>query len=346
MSDVLVEPRIAAPRPGLLPVRSARPCGLGFHVPERVLTNHDLESMVDTSDEWIVSHTGIRERHIASDDEACSDLAAEAARKALEGSGIDPRDIGLLVVATVTPDRVFPATAAYVQQRLGLPQSICCFDLVSGCTGFIYALAAGSAFISSGMYEHALVIGADLLSKMTNWEDRATCVLFGDGAGAAVLGPAEPGDGILSHAMSNDGSAAELLFIPAGGSRQPITPEALARGEQYIHMLGHDVFKLAVRGIPEVALEALERAHMVPEDVDLLVMHQANQRIIDAAARRFGLPPDRVVSNLDRYGNTSAASIPIALAEAEEDGRLQPGDIVLMVGFGAGFSLGACVVRW
>jgi 3-oxoacyl-[acyl-carrier-protein] synthase-3 len=345
MSQVAVCPQVVSAGRAGAQVRAARVCGLGAYVPEQVLTNRDLEQMVDTSDEWIVSHTGISQRHIARDDQACSDLAAEAASMALARSGIPRDQIELILVATVTPDHSFPATACYVQDKLGLPQCAC-FDVGTGCTGFIYGLAIGGAFVAAGLHDYVLVMAAETLSKVTDWEDRSTCVLFGDGAGAAVLGPTEPGDGLLAYHMVTDGSVADLLQLPAGGSRQPITPDALQRREQYIRMAGHDVFKLAVRGIPEVALAALDKAGLVPEDVDLLVMHQANQRIIDAAAKRFDLPPEKVVCNVDRYGNTSAASIPIALAEAEEDGRLQRGSIVLMVGFGAGFSLGACVVRW
>jgi len=326
-------------------VGGSRIVAIGSHVPEKVLTNADLEQMVDTTDEWIVSHTGIRERHIASDGEATSDLSIAAARRALEKCDIDPQQIGLVIVATVTPDEPFPATASFVQHALGL-QRCAAFDVINGCTGFIYGLALASSLIRTRQEQYVLVIAAETLSKITDWQDRSTCVLFGDGAGAAVVGPAEPGTGILAVEWSTNGSAAHLLNLPAGGSRRPITHELIDQRQHYIKMQGHEVFKLAVRGIPEISLGALHKAGLTPQDVDLLVMHQANQRIIDAAAKRFDLPPEKVAVNVDRYGNTSAASIPIALAEAEQQGRLKPGDIVLMVGFGAGFSLGAAVVEW
>jgi 3-oxoacyl-[acyl-carrier-protein] synthase-3 len=326
-------------------IRGARIAGLGAYVPEKVLTNEDLCNIVDTNDEWIVEHTGIRERRVVAEDQVTSDLAYEAARRALDDANVNAEDIGLIIVATVTPDTIFPATASIVQDKLGV-RGVNTFDLVSGCTGWIQALATGAQFIQTGCINHALVIGAETLTSITDWTDRATCVLFGDGAGAAVLSPCAPGDGLLSFAADTQGDAGRLLMIPAGGSRQRLTPELLAAHDDCIRMVGHEVFKLAVRGCPEIASQALSKAGVAPEDVDVMVMHQANIRIIDAAAKRLDIPYEHMVINLDRYGNTSAATIGLALDEYKRNTGLNPGDIVLMVGFGAGFSLASAVFRW
>ncbi|BCV24784.1 beta-ketoacyl-ACP synthase III [Gelria sp. Kuro-4] len=325
--------------------RGVKILGWGQALPERVLTNQDLERMVETSDEWIVSRTGIRERRIAAAETAASDLAVVAAREALQRAEVAPAQIDLIIVATVTPDMAFPATACLVQSALAAGRAAA-FDLEAGCSGFLYALATAREFIAGGTYDHVLVVGVDLLSKITDWQDRNTCVLFGDGAGAVVLGPAAPGQGILSTYLGCDGAGGELLCLPAGGSRQPLTPENLAAGRQYIHMNGPEVFKFAVRIMGEAAVKALERAGLELQDVTYLVPHQANLRIIDAAARRLKLPPERVLVNLDRYGNMSSASIPVALAEAADAGRFHPGDILVLVGFGAGLTWGAAAVRW
>ncbi|MDK2784859.1 MAG: 3-oxoacyl-[acyl-carrier-protein] synthase [Bacillota bacterium] len=319
--------------------------GWGKALPERVLTNHDLEQMVDTSDEWIVSRTGIRERRVAGPETAASDLALVAAREALAKAGLDPERVDLIIVATVTPDMAFPATACLVQSALAANRAAA-FDLEAGCSGFLYALAIGREFVASGTYDHVLVIGVDILSRITNWQDRNTCVLFGDGAGAVVLGPAVRGQGILSTYLGSDGSGGELLCLPAGGSRRPLAPEHMEQGLQYIHMNGPEVFKFAVRVMGEAAVKALELAGLGLDDVTYLVPHQANLRIIDAAARRLKLTSERVLVNLDRYGNMSSASIPVALAEAADAGRFRPGDILVLVGFGAGLTWGASVVRW
>jgi len=319
--------------------------GVGMHVPEKVLTNRDLEAMVDTSDEWIVSRTGIRERRIASRDQASSDLAYEASLKALERAGIAAEDLDLILVATITPDMAFPATACILQDKLGARKAAA-FDLSAACSGFIYGLAAASSFISTGMYKYVLVVGAECLSRITDYEDRNTCILFGDGAGAAVLGPVREGAGFRSFVLGADGSGGDLLKLPAGGSRLPITGEVLAQRLQYLKMAGRDVFKFAVRVMGNSADEALEKAGLSREDIDLLVPHQANMRIIQAALERLGLEPEKCAVNLDRYGNVSAASIPIALAEAVETGRVKSGDRLLLVGFGGGLTYGACVLIW
>lgn len=319
--------------------------GIGYAVPERTLTNAELEEMVDTSDEWITSRTGIKERRIAADDEATSDLSVAAARRALAAAAVSIEDIDLLILATATGDHPVPSTASIVQHRLGL-KGAAAYDLGAGCSGFVYALDQAWHSVRSGGYKRALVIGADVLSSITNWEDRSTCVLFGDGAGAAVVGPTEPEFGIAATYLGSDGSGAETLLIPAGGSRQPVTPEGLARGDHYLHMAGNEVFKFAVRIMGDAALETLRRADWTADDVDLFVPHQANVRIIDAAARRLGLADERIFINVDRYGNTSAASIPIALAEAAAQGRIRKGDRVVCVGFGAGLTWGAVALRW
>jgi 3-oxoacyl-[acyl-carrier-protein] synthase-3 len=326
-------------------VRSVGILGTGAHLPEKVLTNFDLEKMVDTSDEWIVSRTGIRERRIAANDEASSDLAVEAGRKALEAAGITPDQLDLIIVATVTPDMMFPATACLVQDRLGASKAAT-FDLSAACTGFLYGITTAAQFIANGIYRYALVIGVDCLSKITNWEDRNTCVLFGDGAGAVVLGPVEEGYGFLSFDLGADGSGGNLLLQPAGGSRIPATMESVEKKLHTISMTGGEVFKFAVRVMGNAAEEALKKAGLTKDDIDFLVPHQANIRIIDAAVKRFGLSEDKVVVNLDRYGNMSSASIPVALDEVVREGRIREGDILVLVGFGGGLTWGATVLKW
>ena len=326
---------------------SAKVLGLGSYLPERILTNAELEARreLDTSDEWIVRRTGVRERHIAADEQATSDLATQAAQACLADAGVAARDLDLIIVATVTPDMLFPATACLVQRNLEATRAAG-FDLLLGCTGFVSALATGAQFVQSDSFRHVLVIGADTLTRITDWTDRRTCVLFGDGAGAVLLGPGQPGEGLLSFVMSNNGAAADLLTQPAGGSRQRVTPEAAARHDDCVKMEGRELFRLAVEGIPRVAEDAMEGAGLGPDDIDLMVMHQANIRIIDAAAERLGFPTEKVPVTIDRHGNTSAASMPLALAELRAQGRLSPGDTILLVGFGAGFALAAAVLRW
>lgn len=319
--------------------------GMGTYVPEQVLTNFQLEEMVDTSDEWIRSRSGIRERRIAFPHQATSDLAAAAGERALEDAGISPEEVDLIIVATNTPDMFFPATACLVQEKIGA-RNAGSFDLAAGCTGFIYALAAGSQFVSAGSCRAVLVIGAENLSKITNWEDRNTCVLFGDGAGAVVLRPTGDDKCILSFKLWADGTRAHHLHMPAGGSRRPATRETVDKKLHYIHMNGREVFKFAVRIMGGAAEEVLARAGLKKSDLDFFIPHQANIRIIEAAARRLGLPMEKVLVNVDRYGNTSTASIPLALEEAVRSGRIKKGDHVVMVGFGAGLTWGAILIKW
>jgi 3-oxoacyl-[acyl-carrier-protein] synthase III len=327
------------------PLRGAGIAGVGLYVPERVLTNFDLEKMVETSDDWIFTRTGISERRIVAAEEATSDLAAAAARAALAQAGVAASDVDLVIVGTITPDMPFPAVASIVQDRIGATRAGA-FDLSAGCSGFVYGLATGAQFIQGGVYENVLVIGADVVSRILNWEDRSTCVLFGDGAGAALMRPAAPGKGLLAFDLGSDGSGAELLCVEAGGTRLPTSPETVAKMQHKVKMAGSEVFKFAVRVIEESTRRALERAGLSVADIDCFIAHQANARIIEAAARRLELPPERVFMNVDRYGNTSAASIPIALVEALAAGKVRSGDTVAFVGFGAGLSWAAAIVNW
>jgi len=320
--------------------------GTGSYLPEKILTNFDLEKMVDTTDEWIVSRTGIRERHLASPEEATSDLATEAGRAALEMAGVDPADLDLIIVATLTPDHYFPSTAGFVQRNLGAHKAAA-FDLEAACTGFIYALTVGDLFIKSGTYRKVLVIGAEVLSKFLDWEDRDTCILFGDGAGAAVLVPGDGSErGIISTHLHSDGRMAELLYTPAGVSRMPITKEAIDQKLNTVKMRGHEVFKVAVTRLSEVAVEAMEANGLGEEDIDFLVPHQANMRIIQATARKLKLPMEKVMVTVDIHGNTSAASVPLALDVAVRSKRINEGDQILLVAFGGGLTWGAALVRW
>jgi 3-oxoacyl-[acyl-carrier-protein] synthase-3 len=301
--------------------------------------------MVDTSDEWIRSRTGIRERHLAEDGETTADLAVQAARQALEVARFSPAQVELIIVATVTPDHLFPSTACLVQDMLGATRAAA-FDLSAGCTGFIYGLSVAANMLSSGAYRTALVIGAETLSSIIDWTDRATCVLFGDGAGAVVLQSGENEGGVLASSLGSDGSGGDLLWLPAGGSRIPTSQRTLDERLHFIQMKGREVFRFAVKVMREVTYEVLERAGHNLGDLTLLIPHQANQRIIEAAARSLNLPFERVYSNVEWYGNTSAASIPIAMSEAVEKGRIQSGDLVVCVGFGAGLTWGAAAIRW
>ena len=318
--------------------------GIGSALPEKIVTNVDLEKIVDTSDEWIRSRTGICERRVAADDENTSDLASRAAQAALEDAGVLVDEVDLIIVATVTPDTPMPATACYVQAKMGANRAAA-FDVAAGCTGFIYGLAVGSQFIATGLYKRVLVIGAEVLSRVLDWTDRTTCVLFGDGAGAVVLGPTDE-QGLLSLKLGSDGNTADLLDIPAGGCRQPTSAQTLAERLHCVRMNGSEVFKFAVRVMGEVTQEALDEAGVDKKELDLLIPHQANWRIIEAARKRFDMPEDRVVVNIDRYGNMSAASIPVALDEAYRSGRLKRGDVLALVGFGAGLTWGAAILRY
>lgn len=319
--------------------------GTGKYVPEKVLTNFDLEQMVETNNEWIVTRTGIRERRISSADQASSDLAYHASLEALSNAGLAAEDIDLIIVATITPDMAFPSTACVLQEKLGAKRAAA-FDLSAACSGFIYGLANAVSLIKTGMYKHILVVGAECLSKITDYTDRNTCILFGDGAGAVVLGQVPEGRGFQSFVLGADGAGGELLHIAGGGSRCPSSEESVADKKHYIHMAGSEVFKFAVRIMGSAALEALEKADMSKDDVDLLVPHQANIRIIHSALEKLNLPEEKCMINLDKYGNASAASIPIALAEAAEEGRMKEGDRVVLVGFGGGLTWGSSVLVW
>lgn len=317
--------------------------GIGSYLPERKLTNVDLESMVETSDEWIVSRTGISERRLAHPEQATSDLGLVAATRALATAGIGPEDVDLLVVGTSSPDYIFPSTAALLQDKLAL--SCAAYDVMAACTSFIHALFTATCAIESGRAKCALVVGADALTRHIDFTDRATCVLFGDGAGAVVL-QAAPESGVESVILGSDGSGADLLKIPAGGSALPATEERCREGLQYVRMNGNEVFKFAVRIIPSATSAALEASGRTVGDLTWLVPHQANQRIIATVAERLGMPKDRVFSNVATTGNTSAASIPLALDDLYTSGRLSPGDAIALVGFGAGLTWGAAIVRW
>lgn len=327
------------------PLRHAGIAGLGMCVPERAVSNEEIARRVETTDEWIASRTGIRERRVTRPEEASSDLALVACRQALEDAQIDPADLDLVLCATATGDYIWPATACVLQNALGAKRAGA-FDLSAACSGFCYGLAAATGFIQSGMMDKILVVGVDTLTKHLNWDDRSTCILFGDGAGAAVLTPCAPDEGVLSSVLRADGSGLKSVWLPAGGTRSPITAETLENGQNRLQMQGKEVYKFAVETVPDVIQEALDKACLKPCDVSLLVMHQANIRILESAAKRFGISMDRVAVNVDRYGNTSAASVPIALCESAERKRLKRGDIVVTVGFGAGLTWGANVIRW
>jgi 3-oxoacyl-[acyl-carrier-protein] synthase-3 len=319
--------------------------GTGAYAPEKVLTNHDLARIVDTSDEWIRERTGIAERRIAGDGEAASDMAFEAARRALEAAGLSARDLDMIIVGTVTGDVPLPACAALLQRKLGV-STIPAFDISAACAGFIYGLSIADQFLRTGARKRVLVVGVELLSRALNWQDRMTCVLFGDGAGAAVLAPADgDGRGVLSTQIYTDSSLADSLCIRAGGSREPLTPEALAEQRHKVFMVGSDIFKIAVKNLTSASRAALDSAGFAPSDVTWVVPHQANLRIIAQVALRLGIPLERFVLNIERYGNTSSASIPLALDEAVRDGRIKRGDTVLMSALGAGISWGSALLR-
>ncbi len=318
--------------------------GIGSTAPEKILSNLDLEKMIDTSDEWILSRTGIAERRIVEPEVATSDLAYEASIKALEDASMDPEDIDGIVVGTITPDYIFPSTACVLQSLLGANNAFA-FDVLAGCSGFIYALHVAKGLIQSGGSKNLLVVGAETVSKIMNYEDRTTCILFGDGAGAAVITTTDT-PGILSSCLGANGDGGKFLYMPAGGSRMPTSEETVKNGSHFLRMEGKEVFKEAVKALQSSTLEAIKQADITPDDIDLLIPHQANYRIIEVVRKRLELPEEKVFSNLDRYGNTSSASVPIALDEAVKSGRLKRGDTVVFSAFGAGFTWGASVVRW
>jgi 3-oxoacyl-[acyl-carrier-protein] synthase III len=312
--------------------------GLGVHVPERVLLNAELEQLVDTSDEWIVERTGIRERRVAADDEALTDVSLPAARRALEQAGGDPRSIDLVVVATVTPDMAFPSSSAIIADALGMPDAAA-YDLSAGCTGFVYAIAQAHAMVAAGLSKRALVVGGDVLSKILDWTDRSTLVLFGDGAGAVVMEPVDRG-GFLGFELGADGSGGDSLWLPGSGSRRFEDPD------RFVKMNGREVFKFATRVMVTSAEAVLQECGKSVDDIDVYVPHQANVRIIEHATRKLGIPEEKTVVNVDRYGNTSSGSIPLALADAADDGRLEPGKLVLLTGMGAGLTWGSALIEW
>jgi 3-oxoacyl-[acyl-carrier-protein] synthase-3 len=318
--------------------------GIGAYAPERVMTNDEIASKLDTSDEWIVERTGIHERRVAAPDEALSDISLPAAQAALEQAGLEAASLDLIVVATVTPDMFFPSTGAIIADRLGAKDAAA-YDLSAGCTGFVYALVQGHGMVAGGLANNALVIGGDVLSKIVDWEDRSTCVLFGDGAGAVVLERVDEG-GFLGFELGADGSGGPQLYMPAGGSRAPATAETVAGRQHFAKMNGREVFKFATRVLVDSAEKVLGECGVAVEDVDVYVPHQANVRIIDYARRKLGIPEERTVVNVDRYGNTSSGSIPLALGDAEADGRLAPGEMVLLTGMGAGLTWGSALIEW
>ena len=319
--------------------------GTGFYVPEKIMTNADLEKIVETSDEWIVERTGIKERRIAEDNQPMSDLALRAAKAALADAGVAAEDLDLIIVATLTSDRIIPSTACMIQNLLGAKHAAA-FDLSAACSGFAYAASVAAQFIETGAYKKALVIGAETLSKYINWEDRNTCVLFGDGAGAAVLGQVEEGYGILSFDLGSDGSGGDAIQIPSSGSLMPVSKESIDQKLNLIHMNGRDVFKFAVKAMGKTVKNSLAKIDIPQEKIDWLVPHQANIRIIESAAKRLSMPMDKVIVNIHKYGNMSAACIPIALAEAAAAKRFKKGDIIALSGFGAGLTWASCIIRW
>lgn len=318
--------------------------GVGSYLPEKIISNFDLEKIMDTSDEWIRTRTGIKERRVADENEATSDLATKAALNAIKDANLTPEDIDLIIVATITPDMIFPSTACLVQANIKATKATC-FDLEAACSGFIYGITVAKQFIETNAYKHVLVIGAEALSRIVDYEDRSTAILFGDGAGAVVMGAVNDG-GVLSTNLGSDGNGKDYLNIPAGGSRNPSSEYTLKNRLHYVKMAGNDVFKFAVRIMQDASVKCIESANLDIQDIDYLIPHQANMRIIEASAKRLKLNMDKVYVNLDRYGNMSAASIPVALDEAYREGKIKKGDNIVLVGFGGGLTWGASVVRW
>jgi 3-oxoacyl-[acyl-carrier-protein] synthase-3 len=326
-------------------LKRAKITALGTYVPPRVMTNSDFEKIVETSDEWIVSRTGIRERHVVDKGVATSDLAVEATKRALAERGINANEIEAIIVATVTPDMLFPSTACIVQHKLGI-EKVWGFDLSAACSAFVYALQTGAQFVATGAHKKVLVVGADVMSSILDYTDRATCILFGDGAGAVILEASEDGAGIIDFEHEVDGSGACALYMPGGGSLNPSTHETVDKKMHFVHQEGQSVFKFAVKKMAEVCETLLLRNNVKASDIDCFIPHQANQRIIKATSERLGLKPESVVINIDRYGNTTAGTIPLAMQTAREEGKLKKGDLVLLASVGAGFTVGATLLRW
>lgn len=319
--------------------------GVGYYAPEKVLTNYDLEKMVDTSNEWIVERTGITERHIAADDQATSDISYIAAQKAMKAANITADDLDLVIVCTLTPDTIFPSTACVLQDKLGAKKAGA-FDLSAGCSGFVYGLSVACQMVTAGLHKKVLVVGAEVLSRITNWKDRNTCVLFADGAGAAIVGTVDDDSGFINSVLGADGSGGNFIIQPAGGSRMPASIETVEKNLHTIHMDGSEVFKFASRVVPKMTQQVLAGTGIEVSDINVIIPHQANSRIISSAAKRLGIPVDRFFVNIQRYGNTSAGSVPLALGEAWEQGLIKKGDNVLLLGFGTGLTWAACLLKW
>ncbi len=323
----------------------ARITGTGSYLPDKVVTNHDIEKIVDTSDKWITERTGIKERRVVASNEAASDISYKAARRALKAAGVRARDLDLIVVGTFTPDSPFPSTGCVLQSMLGAKNAVG-FDVNAVCSGFLYALSLADAYVRSARYKKILVVGTDILSKVIDWEDRNTCVLFGDGAGAVVIEPTTKKQRIIDVEIGSDGRLGDMLYIPGGGSRIPASKESIRDGLHFLKMNGNEVFKVAVKTMVRISLEILKKNDISPEEVSIMVPHQANIRILQAVAKRLKVPMENVVVNLDKYGNTSAATIPIALDEAVREGRIKEGDLILMAAFGGGLTWASALIRW
>ena len=319
--------------------------GIGSYLPNKVLTNYDLEKMVDTSNDWIIQRTGIKERRIVENGVTTSDLATQASLRAMEDAGVSPKDLDMIITSTITPDHIFPSTSCYIQQKIGATRA-CAFDILAACAGFIYALSIGQSFINSGAMKTVLVVGAECLSKITDYTDRATCVLFGDGAGAIIIQRDPVKHEILSSILAADGSEADVLIMPGGGARNPASLESVQQRLHYIQFRGKEVFKLAINNITNLILETAKENGLTLDDIDLIIPHQSNLRIIEATMEKLGLPMEKAFVNIDKYGNTSSASVPIAIDEARKEGRLRKGNIVMLVAFGGGLTWGSSVIRW
>lgn len=319
--------------------------GIGSYLPGKVLTNYDLEKMVDTSDDWIIQRTGIKERRIVENGQITSDLATQASLRAMEDAGVSPKDIDMIITSTITPDHIFPSTSCFIQQKIGASRASA-FDILAACAGFIYAMSIGQSFVNSGAVETVLVVGAECLSKITDYTDRTTCVLFGDGAGAVIIQKSCTKHEILSTSLAADGSQSDILIMPGGGAKNPASLESVQQRAHYIQFKGKEVFKLAINNITNLILETVNKNGLNLEDIDLIIPHQSNLRIIEATMEKLGLPMEKTFVNIDKYGNTSSASIPIAIDEARKEGRLSKGDIVMLVAFGGGLTWGSSVIRW
>ena len=319
--------------------------GIGTYLPDKVLTNYDLEKMVDTTNDWIIQRTGIKERRIVENGVTTSDIATQASLRAMEDAGVSPKDLDMIITSTITPDHIFPSTSCYIQQKIGATRA-CAFDILAACAGFIYAMSIGQSFINSGAMKTVLVVGAECLSKITDYTDRSTCVLFGDGAGAVIIQRNPVKHEILSSILAADGSEADVLIMPGGGARNPASLESVQQRLHYIQFKGKEVFKLAINNITNLILETTRENGLTLDDIDLIIPHQSNLRIIEATMEKLGLPMEKAFVNIDKYGNTSSASVPIAMDEARKQGRLRKGNIVMLVAFGGGLTWGSSVIRW